>query len=410
MTQPPVVAIVGAGLAGLVAACEAADSGAQVVVFERDRDPIGATGASAGWLWRYLDARQARLFAPHGDPQVQAAIVESLDQDVAWLEQVGVRLEARETGRAHTRGVRIDPRRTQRVLVDRLERRDSDAVRCGQQVEAASMLDDGRVRLRVRSQRGAALGDTPRADVDVDAVVFAGGGYARDLARIAQDAAVGDEVRDAWVLRAVHGGDGSSMDAAIGLGAVRMGGDGECLVRLVPGAGADARAADSQLVRAGELQVDGHVLVDSTGEPIDAGRHDWSGAMAAWQLARRGGIGRLELPADALRTRLHAGGTVEDAVRAAIADGADGGRLAGGGAWLAVRAGITTTRCTLRVDSRARVLQARRLGRHAPIDRVFAAGADVACSGLGGTGSGLAQALVLGRRAGRAAGLVDTNS
>ncbi len=409
MSARPLVAVVGAGLAGLSAACEAIDQGAQVVVFDRDRDPVGATGQSAGWLWRYVDVAAARLFAPTGDPHVQAAIVESLDADLAWLEQLGAVLEVRETGRSHTRGARIDPRRTQRLLLDRLERRDPDCVHAGEQVVGAQRLDSGGVRLRVRVDHGASYGDVPVRDIDVDAVVFAGGGYVRDLVRIARDAGVDDASRNEWVLRAARGGDGSSIDVAAQLGAVQVPAGGECLVRLVPTGDGAETVSDQQLVRAGELQVDGHVLVDSAGDEVARERHDWSGAIAAWQLARRGGIGRLELPADALRTRLHAGGTVLDAVRAAIADGADGGRISGGGAWLAVRAGITTTRATLRVDSRARVLVPSRFGRMNALDWAFAAGADAACSGLGGSGSGLAQALVLGRRAGRAAAAVDTN-
>jgi hypothetical protein len=82
------------------------------------------------------------------------------------------------------------------------------------------------------------------------------------------------------------------------------------------------------------------------------------------------------------------------------------GVLADGGIWLAVRAGITGTRCGLRVDGDGRLLQPapRRLGRASgppvPIPHAFAAGIDAADPGMGGIASGLALALVLGRRAG----------
>lgn len=401
------VAIVGAGLAGLVAAVEAADAGCEVVVLERDPAPGGATAASAGWVWRYRDLGTARTCAPFGDPILQAAIVESLDDDIAWLAERGVPPVAPSTGRELTRGVRIDPAVAIDRLVERLERRQPGALRaeCG----VLDVRSAGRgFELVTRRATGAALGDRPVEVVPADAVVFAGGGYAADLDRIAADAAAPAAARAEWVLRAPRAGDGSSLDAALALGALRVPNDGESLVRLVPaGHGTPSAIA---LVRAGELQVDGHRLVAGDDDvEVPSEPHDWSGAQAAWRLARTSGAGRLELPSGALRTRLHAGGTVEDALRAAIADGAEGGRLEGGGAWLAVRAGITTTRCTLRVGPDGSLRAARRgwrmpgSARIARLDGAFAAGADAACSGLGGTASGLAQALVLGRRAARAA-------
>lgn len=400
------VAIVGAGLAGLVAAVEAADAGADVVVLERDDSPGGATAASAGWIWRYRDLATARTCAPLGDPGVQAAIVEQLDGALAWLESLGVTPRRRDTGRGITRGVQIDPAATLDRLSARLER-----LRPGALLVEHSVVDVRRAgrgfELVVRRASGAALGDRPVELIPADAVVFAGGGYARDLDRIATDAGVTSAARDAWVLRAPRAGDGSSLDAARALCALRVPSDGESLVRLVP---ATQEPLDpATLVRAGELQVAGHRVLTDDDTPIEAPPHDWSGAQAAWQLARRSGSGRLELPPAALRTRLHSGGTVEDVLRATIAEGAEGGRLVGGGAWLAVRAGITTTRCTLRVTPEGALIAARRgwrmpgSARVARVDGAFAAGADAACSGLGGTASGLAQALVLGRSAGRGA-------
>ncbi|MCB0880464.1 MAG: FAD-binding protein, partial [Thermoleophilia bacterium] len=352
------VAVVGAGLAGLVAATEAIEAGADVLLLERDREPRGATADSAGWIWRYQDLRLARACAPGGDPAVQHAVVEGLDDDLAWLERRGARLEATSTGRAFTCGARVDARRTQAVLLDAIERARPDALRTDTTVESATRLADGRIELRTRRGSGASLGDEPIEVVVVDHVVFAGGGFARDFERIARHAGASSAAREWWVLRAPNAGDGSSMDAAVELGGQLVPAGGECLVRLVPSAGPgdDAVPGREQLVRAGELQADGHVLVDADGREIERSPHDWSGAQAAWALARRSGHGRIELPAQVLGVRLHAGGTVRDVVHAAIADGAQGGRLQGGGAWLAVRAGLTTTRGTLRVDGAGRVL------------------------------------------------------
>lgn len=422
MSLCPRVAVVGAGLAGLVAAIAAQEAGADVVLYERGSEPGGATRDSAGWIWRYRDLATARACAPHGDEQVQGAVVDRLDEDLAWLETRHVVLRTRDTGRALTVGARIDPPQAIGALLERLDRHDADALQLRRSIDGARVLEDGGIELHVDRRgpsgaREAVLSERER----FDAVVFAGGGYATDLQRIADEAGVADGVFHDWMLRSERGGDGSSIDAATELGALRVPATGECLVRLVPssgptmpGVGAPTSAAsiDSRaLVRAGELQVPGtsvHAGVDAPA--LEQAPHDWSGAQVAWELARLHGSGTLHLDRAALRTRIHAGGTVEDAVRAAIDAGAAAGRLADGGIWLAVRAGITGTRCGLRVDGDGRLLQPapHRLGRRAgppqPILHAFAAGIDAADPGMGGIASGLALALVLGRRAGTLAG------
>ncbi len=414
MSARPRVAVVGSGLAGLVAATSAQEAGTDVIVFEAGDQPGGASRDSAGWIWRYRDRTTARACAPHGDAAVQEALVDRLDDDLEWLAACGVTLRTRDTGRALTVGGRIEPVQAIAALVDRLDARDADALQLRRSVDGARLLDDGGIELRVirrgpSGAREAAVSDRER----FDAVVFAGGGYATNLQRIAGEAGVADGAVHDWVLRSHRGGDGSSLDAALELGALRVPATGECLVRLVPSAEAaagDDEVRDSRaLVRAGELQVPGstvHAAIDAPA--LEQAAHDWSGAQVAWELARTCGRGTLHLDRAALRTRIHAGGTVEDAVRAALDGGAAAGRLAEGGIWLAVRAGITGTRCGLRVDGDGRLLRprTRRFGRTAPpepIPGAFAAGIDAADPGMGGIASGLALALVLGRRAGELA-------
>lgn len=412
MSLRPRVAVVGSGLAGLVAATSAVDAGADVVVFEGGGEPGGTTRDSAGWTWRYRDLRSARACAPHGDPVVQAAIVQRLDDDIAWLEARGVTLRARDTGRALTVGARIDPAQAIAALVERLDSRDADALQLRRVVNGARLLDDGGIELLVHRRGPSGAHEAVVTDhLRFDAVVFAGGGYAKDLQRIADEAGVAESAARHWVLRSTRGGDGSSIDAARKLGALRVPATGECLVRLVPSTdaagGRDGDTHDSRaLVRAGELQVPGssvHAAIDAPA--LVQAQHDWSGAQVAWQFARAYGCGTLHLDRAALRTRIHAGGTVEDAVRAAIDAGAAAGRLGEGGIWLAVRAGITGTRCGLRVDGDGRLLRSvsGRFGRPTrpePMRAAFAAGIDAADHGMGGIASGLALALVLGRRAG----------
>jgi hypothetical protein len=396
------VLVVGAGLAGLVAATAARAQGAEVTVLERDDEPGGATRHSVGWVWRYRDLATARACAPHADTQVQRAVVRRLDDDLAWLEALGVQRRATGTGRSLTDGIRIDPAQALDVLAQRL----GDDV-----IEARATVLDARpgaregFELRVRRGRPGALADAPEEWMAADAVVFAGGGYAADLARIAREAGTRDEAAAQWVLRAPLAGDGSSMDSALALGALRVPATGESLARVVPAL--EDELPPRELGRYGELHLPGTVLRRADGVELVRAEHDWSGAQLVWELARTSGAGRLELERSALRHDLR-GGTVEDLIRAAVAAGAETGRTAEGGVWLAVRAGITHTLCGLRVDGDGRLLHvpaARGLLRRGggdprPMSAAFAAGCDAAGSGLGGTASGLAQALVLGRRAG----------
>jgi hypothetical protein len=402
------VLVVGAGLGGMVAAVAAREAGADVTVFERHDAPGGATVHSVGWVWRYRDLHTARACAPHGDPQVQRAVLERLDGDLEWLEARGMRPRATGTGRALTEGLRIDPPQVLDALAERL---DEDTISVRSSVLDARPAASGGIELLVRRGRPGAVLDEPDEWIAGDAVVFAGGGYAADFDRVAGEAGAAPEVRDEWVLRAPLAGNGTSMDAAIGLGALRVHATGESLARVAPRI--DAAASARELGRYGELHVADTVLRDAHGSELPRADHDWSGAQQVWQLARTTGAGRLEIPRSVLRRELRSG-TVEDVVRAAVAAGADSGRVEGGGVWLAVRAGITHTMCGVRVDGDGRLLQVpaargllRRGGNPRPIPSAFAVGCDAAGTGLGGTASGLAQALVLGRRSGALAGAGD---
>lgn len=401
MTPVRDVVVVGGGLAGLAAAVSALEHGARVRLFERNGAPGGATRDSAGWIWRYRDIATARTCAPRADPGVQAAIVERLDADLEWLVSRGVVLRARGTGRAITDGARVDPIQLVDVLAAQLDRHGDGELACRRRVIEARRAAGGGLALRVEDTLAGAL----RGDLewhDADAVVFAGGGYAADLGRVAHESNAPPDAAAQWVLRAASAGDGSSMDAALGLGAMRVPASGESFVRLVPDT--SRMLPSRELARIGELQLPETQLLDADGTLLSRARHDWSGAQVAWTLATATGSGRLQLPRALLRRGTHAG-TVEDAVRAAIDAGAASGRSDDESIWIAVRAGITHTMCGLRVDADARLLGpadagARRRAGVRAIHGAWAAGCDAAGTGLGGTASGLAQALVLGRRAG----------
>ncbi|MCW2960861.1 MAG: fumarate reductase/succinate dehydrogenase flavoprotein-like protein [Thermoleophilia bacterium] len=393
------VAVVGAGLAGLSAAVAAHEVGAEVVVIERASRPGGATAQSAGWIWRYNDLATYRLCAPHGDAAVQERVVHQLDRDLEWLLARGVRAVERRTARTFTSGMRVDPRQLVEALAARLP---DDALRLRTSVTGARPANDSGFELRLERQVSAALPEPEPEWLHVDAIVFAGGGYAGDLARVARDADVTEEVHARWLLRTDAGGDGTSIDAVAALGAAIVPHAGECFCRVI----APGTEHDEALVRGvGELLVPEAVLRTSTGEVVPRESFDWSGSHAVWQLATMSGDGWLELPRSALRTKLPAG-TVEDVLRRAGAGGAlvEGDRSI---IRLAIAAGITHTIPGIRVDAAGAVLAptaARRFReRTAPIPGLHAAGCDAFGTGAGGYASGLAQALVLGRAAGTSA-------
>jgi hypothetical protein len=390
VSDRPLVGVVGSGLAGLAAAVSVVEAGGEVVVFDQARTPGGATRESAGWIWRYRDLEMFRAAAPFGDSELQQLVHGRFDSDLAWLEGLGVRILSAETGRSFTTGARVDPGQLVEALVRRLP---SDALRLDTRIEGARASGNGRIELRIT--------DLVETWETVDHVVFAGGGYAADTQRIAAQAQVEETVRARWRVRPLNGGDGSSQAAAVALGATFTGAvPGESFVRLVA-AGATPTA---HLLRGiGELQLPGTRLVDADGEEVVRQRHDWSGAQSGWELARRTGAGRIELPRAVLRERVHAG-RVEDIVRAAADAGAEVVRTEGGVS-VTVAAGLTHTLNGLRIDAGARVLRdAGRLRRRSePIPRVLAAGCDAVGAGAGGYASGLAQALVTGRVAAESA-------
>lgn len=384
--RAPRVLVAGGGLAGLAAACTALEHGADVTLVEAREQLGGATADSAGWIWRYVDRAVARAGAPMADPLTRDLVVDRLDDELDWLEAQGVPVLAKGTGRALTRGVRIDPR----VAIESL------AARVGRE----RITTSAELRRIDRTERGGIeveleLGDDARRRVRrvVDAVVVAGGGYAGDIERIADELGLPAEAAAGWRLRARSPGRGTALGALVRFGARRPVVDGQCLVRVAPCT--PRPVPPEMLVAASELHLPVAVLRDPRGEVVPRAETDWSGAeqLSAWLL--RGGTGTLELPATALSLRVHSG-SVASILELLSASGCSVEQRSDGSVRLEVCAGITHTWCGVAVDADACV----RLPGDAEPAPVFAAGCDAAGTGLGGTASGLAQALVLGRRAG----------
>lgn len=377
------VAVIGAGLGGVAAAAAALEGGAQVVLLDRHDTPGGATRDSAGWVWRYRDVERARLGAPDGDPLVQRMVVERLDDDLAWLRQLGCVMLDAKIERDRSVGRRIDPAATLDAVLGCLAT-DRLVLRFGVDVLGVDGELDGIWRVRTD--------DPEAAELACDSVVFAGGGHVSDLARVARDAGAPASATTHWRIRTARAGDGSTQAFARAHGARWIDAHGESLVRLMP---ASPSEPSTWLLHAvGELHGAGAVLREHDGTVRQREPHDWSGAWADWCCARTTGGGMLEFSAALLEQDVPAGriGTIVDACHAA---GVPGERHDDGSASIEVRAGFTHTRSGLAVDADARLIDAP--------PTLFAAGCDVASMGRGGIASGLAQALVLGRRAGTVA-------
>src|SRR5918992_1288551 len=103
-------------MAGVVAAARARELGASVVVLEKGDRPGGSFLLSSGFVWRYRDWDTFRAQCPGGDPALQRAVFDQLDDALAWLEALGGAVAARETGNELTTGVRLDPVATVEAL------------------------------------------------------------------------------------------------------------------------------------------------------------------------------------------------------------------------------------------------------------------------------------------------------
>jgi succinate dehydrogenase/fumarate reductase flavoprotein subunit len=88
----PSIIVVGAGMAGLVAAVQAQELGAQVTLVEKSAAPGGSLALSGGTLWCAKSYEDLRRLVPRGDPILGRILVEEYQAGVAWLQALGVTL------------------------------------------------------------------------------------------------------------------------------------------------------------------------------------------------------------------------------------------------------------------------------------------------------------------------------
>jgi succinate dehydrogenase/fumarate reductase flavoprotein subunit len=336
-------------MAGLVAAARARELGAAPVVLEKGDRAGGSMLLSSCVIWRHRSLDDFRADCPDGEIALQRRLLADLDGGLDWLETLGAKPVATETGNPLTVGRRYDPHALTHVLV-------------------------------------AAAGDVRLRQPFSEAQVLATGGFA---ARLAQTRGL--------LLRANPWSDGAGLAYGLARGADLSGGMDEFYGRALPGP-----VDETQYVSAAQLYGRHALALDEAGREL--GEPAWHES----DLVQRFPDGTAWYVVDARAMREHVRErTVAELVEAARAAGGDvrpadelpfelpdSPKLVEP-PFTAVRVytAVTHTSGGLRIDERARVLDPG----GAPLPNLYAAGADAGGIFTGGYGSGLAAALVFGR-------------
>ena len=348
------VVVAGAGMGGLATAARLRELGAEVTVLEKGDRPGGSMLLSSGVVWRHRSLEEFRAECPGGDPALQAAVLERLDECLDRLESFGAPVVHRETGNPRTVGRRFDPKGLTDALVRHV----------------------GKIAL-----------EEPIVELGDETTVLATGGFGGALAR-----RLGLPVRgNPW-------SDGDGLRLALGRHAALSRGMDEFYGRALPAP--PARIEPEDFVRLSQVYGRHALVMDEAGSVVARGDVDWHEADLVQRIARRpGGRAWYVLDDEALRQPL-SDGTVADHVEAAraaggtVVDARDLPFEVPGSARVAVHvvASVTHTIGGLAVDVCARVLD----DDGAPLANLYAVGVDAGGIAAGGYASGLAAALVLG--------------
>ncbi|MCP9486038.1 MAG: FAD-binding protein [Gaiellaceae bacterium MAG52_C11] len=347
-------------MAGLVAAARARELGAQVVVLEKGDRVGGSMLLSSGVVWRHCTLEAFRAECPGGDPELQARILEELDSGLDWLESLGAKVTERETGNERTVGRRFDPS----LLTDALVGAGGE-VRLQQPFEEADVLATGGFGVRLAREWGLLLRASPWSEGD---------GLAYGLARGADLTAGMDEFY------------------------------GRNLPVAVP---------EELFVSAAQVYGAHALVLDDEGREFFAGEPSWSEtdlvqatarlpAATAWYLVDGRALRRqvrARTVAEIVEVARAAGGDVRPAEELPFELPLSSKLVEPPLLAIRVRPAVTHTTGGLRIDEDARVLRPDR----SAIPGLHAAGADAGGIFTGGYGSGLAAALVFGRRAAESA-------
>jgi succinate dehydrogenase/fumarate reductase flavoprotein subunit len=329
-------------MAGLAAAARARELGADVAVFEKGDRPGGSMLLSSGVVWRYRDWEAFRTECPGGDPALQWAVWEGLDDALAWLESLGAPVVARETGNPRTTGLRFDPAGLTAALA-------------------------GDVRLR------EPLETVPEGIP----TILATGGFQGDPELVARHI-----TSEPVVLRANPWSAGDGLRLALECGAGLSAGLGEFYGRNLAAA---PRIEPEDFVLLAQVYARHAVVENARGERFEA-RHWADLDVVQWTARQPGARAWYLVPDEALGERVREC-TVGETIAAAREAGAAVERR-DGVTRVEVVAAITTTLGGIAVDAQGRAVHG-----------LWAVGADAGGISTGGWSSALAAALVLGRAA-----------
>ncbi|MGM0715788.1 MAG: FAD-dependent oxidoreductase [Halobacteriota archaeon] len=161
--------VVGAGMAGLVAGVELAESGADVTVLEKAPIPGGSMRISNGIVWTYGTFEELRDRSPGGEPALQRLLVDRIEDDLAWLESTGADLVTPDFD-VPGPGKTIDPPAFTEHMVERIED-GGGSVRLETPLDSLVVEDGTVVGVEVTGP------DSERVRIDADAVLIATGGF-----------------------------------------------------------------------------------------------------------------------------------------------------------------------------------------------------------------------------------------
>jgi len=331
-------------MAGLAAAVRARELGAKPVVLEKGDRPGGSMLLSSGVVWRHRTFDGFRAECPGGDPALQQAIVERLDEAIGWLESLGAPVLEHETGNPRTIGKRFDTRGLTETLVSRAG-----------DVQVGQVLVPG-------------TGPWPEGPM-----ILATGGF---HVRLASD--LGLPIRgNPWSV-----GDG--LDLALERGGETTRGLEEFYGRAMP---AGIPIDEAEFVPLSQLYGRFAEVVSEDGMQRFEGEVSWSETNLVQAIAR--------WPGGRAWYRVHESRLGQRVRERTVADMIEHARAAGAVVReeppftsVLVQASVTQTLGGVRIDERARVVGAENL---------FAAGADAGGIATGGYSSGLAAGLVFGR-------------
>ncbi|KJK63788.1 FAD binding domain protein [Aspergillus parasiticus SU-1] len=84
------VLVCGGGMSGMACAAFAAESGAKVLVVEKQAVVGGSSNYSAGMFWAPKNYKSLRSWVPDGDPELQAAWMKDYLPAVQWMRENGI--------------------------------------------------------------------------------------------------------------------------------------------------------------------------------------------------------------------------------------------------------------------------------------------------------------------------------